>query len=233
MSVKFESTVKVFRGRKDENLETFWTKFEVVAEVNAWGGEEKARRVALFLDDDALLVYSRESADDRKDLEKIRKKLKSTFSISKAEAYQLFVEQKLRADEQVDAYSADLYRLANLAGYNAVDDTDAMVVEQFLRGLPREFARQVRLAMAGQQLKVSTCSARVNALRTTEREFSGQRHAVSAAARAEKPAGKNVMCFQCGELGHIRRTCPKKAGSGRQRQCFFCDGIGHVKKDLT
>ena len=131
----------------------------------------------------------------------------------------------------MDAYSADLYRLANLAGYNAVDDTDAMVVEQFLRGLPREFARQVRLAMAGQQLKVSTCSARVNALRTTEREFSGQRHAVSAAARAEKPAGKNVMCFQCGELGHIRRTCPKKAGSGRQPQCFFCDGIGHVKKD--
>ena len=84
MSVKFESTGEVFRGRKGENLETFWTKFEVVAEVNAWGGEEKARRVALFLDDDALLVYSRMSADDRKDLEKIRKKLKSTFSISKA-----------------------------------------------------------------------------------------------------------------------------------------------------
>ena len=36
-----------------------------MAEVNAWSWEEKARRVALFLDDDALLVYSRMSADDR------------------------------------------------------------------------------------------------------------------------------------------------------------------------
>ena len=58
-------------------------------------------------------------------------------------------------DEAVDAYIADLQRLAGLAGHDASDDKDPMLVEQLVCGLPAEFQRELRLAMAGKEYSVS------------------------------------------------------------------------------
>ena len=64
----------------------------------------------------------------------------------------------------MDAYVADLQRLLTLSGHQSSDD-DPIVVEKFIAGLPTDFARQLRLRMAGrtagdQQLHgVCSCAA--------------------------------------------------------------------------
>ena len=56
-------------------------------------------------------------------------------------------------DESVDAYVADLQRLASLCGHAVTGDDDAMVVAQLVSGLPSTFARELRLVMAGKDFR--------------------------------------------------------------------------------
>ena len=46
---------------------------------------------------------------------------------------------------------ADLKRLLQLSGHKQDGDSDAMVVEQMIAGLPPEVARQLRMTLAGKK----------------------------------------------------------------------------------
>ena len=50
-------------------------------------------------------------------------------------------------DESPDAYVADLQRLLELSGHQVDGDTDAVIVEQVIAGLPAEHARQLRMTL--------------------------------------------------------------------------------------
>ena len=64
-------------------------------------------------------------------------------------------------DETPDEYVADLPRLLALAGYATPnDDKDAIVVEQLLSGLPKNYAKELRLSCAGKEKTVFGCLAR-------------------------------------------------------------------------
>ena len=80
-------------------------------------------------------------------------------------AYQAFVVRKFRLDESPDAYMADVQRLLNLLDHEAMDeDTDPVLIEQFLVGLPSTFAKDMRMSWAREQLKVSACLTKLHAL---------------------------------------------------------------------
>ena len=171
-----------------------------------------------------------------------------SFSMTKSSAYDAFVGRKYRMDESVDAYVADLQRLASLCGHAVTGDDDAMVVVQLVSGLPSTFARELRLAMAGKDLKISACLDVIRALRSASTDIENQRvTSVSAAAAGgtavDSVLRKSVLCFRCGEVGNMRRNCPSanrtgkqqpgygRANSGRKMTCFFCDQEGHLKSD--
>ena len=161
----------------------------------------------------------------------------------------------MRVDEPVDAYVADLKHLLSLSGHVLTGDQDPVLLEQLLRGLPFEFARQIRLASADQRLSVSGCLAKIRALRATESD-SAQCKPVAAAvaansqSRDSQPVSSNVqsgkrsvICFRCNEVGHLRKNCPQKPSgqaasshsSGRTSTlplvCHFCDKQGHKKSE--
>ena len=60
-----------------------------------------------------------------------------------------------------------------------------------------------------------------------------------AAAVTSDSRAKSFLCFNCKEVGHIQRNCPKlRQSSGGNKparssppKCYFCDEIGHVKSD--
>ena len=253
MSMKLDNFLRVFRGNGDD-WEQFFEKFLVLASIQGWDTETKRMKsLPLFLDGDAFLVYSRLSATDRKVQGTVVSKMHESFCITKAQAYKCFTQRQLKVDEAVDAYIADLQRLAGQAGRDASDDKDPMVVEQIVCGLRAEFQRELRLAMAGKEYSVSGCTDLIRALRTaaTDARQSVQQPVAAAmpasSAQSSGTSTGNGVCFNCQEVGHIRRNCPRlqrgaplsgggPRSGGRQKgatqlSCYFCDGVGHVKAD--
>eukprot|EP00117_Sycon_ciliatum_P010277 scpid12682/ scgid5529/ len=190
---------------------------------------------SLFLDGGAFLVYEWLSDTDKADPDVVFGKLSSAFAVTKSQAYGLFVQRKLKPDESVDAYVADLQRLLGLSGHSATDDEDTVVIEQFISGLPVEFIQPLRMATAGKKLKVSECVEQVRALQATHADCTRSPMVVaSAAPGGNGGASRSVFCHQCHEPGHIQRNCPRRKRhhdrhGGGERTCFFCDKPGHVK----
>ena len=231
MSVKLEGFVKPYRGKSDESWENFWSKFSVLADVSGWTTDTDAmKRLPLFLEGDAFLVYSKMSANDKKDKSKVAAAMVKSFGVSKSVAYQQFTSRRLREDESVDAFVADLRQLLTRSGHTDTGEKDAMVIEQLLSGVPVDLAQQIRLSFAGKEMTVSGCADALRALISAK----SPSRSVTAAAKHG-----SVVCHKCGETGHIRRNCPQQrppskppVKSGKKPiVCFFCDQEGHARVD--
>ena len=248
-SICMDSYLRPFRGKGDD-FNTFWDKFEVLAGIQGWStDEDKMKRFPLFVEGDAFLVLMKMAAADRKDPAKVKEKMTSAFAVTASMAYSLFTSRKLRTDESVDTYVADLQRLLETAGHRVADaEKDRVLLEQFISGLSLEYARQVRMALAGKTPTLSQCMGIVRALQATESGAAATREpSVTAAVGAasgggSSGSGNNVLCYHCKQVGHIRRNCPQKRAAaqtsgpsegkpGKSLTCFFCDGVGHTKKE--
>ena len=167
-------------------------------------------------------MLSRLADGDKKKTNNVKAKLEKVFGVSKAQACKLFMARRLRQDESVTTYAADLERLAALAGHSVTAD-DAIVVEQLITGLPGDFAHQVRLSFAGEDIKMSALIEKVRALCVSSSDANSARN------------GTRYYWHHCHEVGRIRRFCPKRkghhgAGSGMpvsRTVCFFCEKPGH------
>ena len=250
--LKVDGFMKSFGGRRDESFDDFWLKFSVLSDVNGWDTDAKRmQRLPLFLDGDALLVFSKMDTNDKKDQGKVSKLLKKSFTVSGGEAYKLFTSRKLLVDESPEAYVSDLQRLLTASGHKVTGDKDAIVVEQLLTGLPFDYAKEIRLTSAGKELTVTDCVDKLRALSLVK--SAGQPMGVSGAVMPGAGGKKSgVLCHHCGEPGHIRRNCPQRRsgthGNGSTKftgskssgqkvvarsdvACFFCEQKGHYQQD--
>ena len=231
MSLKVDSFLKPFRGTSSEDFDVFWQKFSVLAKIQKWSDDAAMLlHLPLFLEGDAFLVFSKMADDDRKTMKEVEAKFREAFSCTPAAAYRQFVGRRLKPDESVDAYVADVQRLLALSGHQQSSDDDPVVVEQFIAGLPTEFARQLRLNKVGKKLAISNCMEYVRVLRATSQDV---RASVgigeTVVAAVNEPSTKKILCFHCHEVGHMRKNCPKRKRGGLA--CFFCEQPGHVRSD--
>ena len=221
---KLDGFLRPHRGSGDD-WEQLWSKFTVLAEVSGWDTESKMMaRFPLFIEGPAFLVFSKMAEGDKKKKEKVQELMLTSFSLSKADAYCAFQQRLLRVDETPDDYVADLRRLLALAGYATPnDDKDAIVVEQLLSGLPKHYAKELRLSCAGKEKTVSGCWELVRALREGDgHSHAGQAMIAAAAAAAAAAAGSSggngpvrslqsgVVCHFCRKTGHVRKHCPER-----------------------
>ena len=88
--------------------------------------------VPLRLTGGAFAVYQQLSDSKKKDIEKVKGALYSAFVVDQFTAYELFVARRLKRDEVVDVYLADLRRLSSM--YGGVSDTALLCA--FVAGLP-------------------------------------------------------------------------------------------------
>ena len=238
MSFKLDGFLRPYRGKEDD-LSAFWSKFLVLAAANSWDTEEKkATHLPLLLDKAAYQVFDALSDDNKKKPDEIKAALSQAFAMSAAEAYRSFTARVMRRGESVDAYVAELKRLLVLSKHKiADDDKDPMLMEQMIRGLPRDFSREVRIQCSGNDMTITDIMTRVRAMAVDD-----------DGGASSRPVAAVVECHNCHGFGHMRKDCPNKgAGSGKgssprqegQRsgnasrgpKCFRCKEYGHIRRN--
>ena len=194
MSLKVDGFVKPFKGKHDD-WDMFWVKFQVIGECSGWDTEEKLMtRLPLFLESDALLVYSEMPTDDKKDKAKVVNVMKKTFGVSPGDAYRQFSSRRYRLDETPEAYGADLRRLLSAAGHSGDGDDNAVIIEQLLAGLPVHLERQIRLLCAGVKFAVPDIVSKIHALAVVDSSRPDTGMAAAASGSAAPRGGSSSGC---------------------------------------
>jgi len=243
MAGKLDGFLRPYRGGMDD-LDSFWKKIEVVAGLQKWNSAElQAANLPLFLEGEAFSIWSELSSDDQKDPSIVRTRMIEAFGITAAQAYRQFAQRCLRANEAIENYAAGLKRLLVLSGLTVSDDgKNRVLIEQFITGLPADFARQLRLS--GKTNTIHECVDFVRMLRSAERAFGQTTSETTAAVRSFVPGAalhsndqagsrRSVLCFRCNETGHIARYCPSSQRLQTTVQCYFCEEEGHVMRDCV
>ena len=188
--------------------------------------------VLLRLTGDAFAVYQQLSDSEKKDIEKVTGALYSAFAVDQFTAYELFMARRLKSDEVVDVYLADLRRLSSLFG--GVSDTALSCA--FVAGLP-DIVRQ--LLRAGIRLEAMKLDQVLDRARVLLREES------SAAAAAQLRWGvtrsrdnpltrrQDFTCYNYGLTNHLARDClmqriRRRGDHSGWIACHHCREVGHI-----
>ena len=188
--------------------------------------------VPLRLTGGAFAVYQQLNDSEKRDIEKVKSALYSAFAVDQFAAYELFMARRLKRDEVVDVYLADLRRLSSLFG--GVSDTALSCA--FIAGLPDTVRHLLR---AGTRLEAMKLEQVLERARLLLREESST--AAAARSRWDATSSRDTLltrkqdftCYNCGMPNHLARDClmqgPRRRGDRSGRIiCYQCKEVGHI-----
>jgi len=231
----FSFSISNYNGNGDIVL--WMKKVKLVAKLKGIKG--LAHLIALHLEGDAFSVYEEMEEKDKEDSEKIETALRTAFEIDRYTAYERLQQRRWIPGEKADVYLTDLRRLAKLA---CIEDEE-VIRGAFIVGLPTDVSQLLRAAARTAEMSLSVLcgKARIMLSQRTQDvaqdfaaaavftpEFAGACHAPNDSRRCCNCGGKHlakncerrarspIVCWKCGETGHIARRCyGKNMGNDR------------------
>ena len=131
--------VKVFSGKKDEDIDEWFIKFEIAAVAKGWSLKKKVERLPCYLDSHAFTTYLSANDEVKKDYDKLKTYLCDRYRPSNPFGFwrTQFRARKQAVSEPVISYADGLQaivtKLRTYAPKNAV--TDVELKEVFVQGL--------------------------------------------------------------------------------------------------
>ena len=168
--------------------------------------------VPMRLSGGAYAVYQQLSEEKRADFACIKDVLYTAFALSPVMAYKQFAARRLRPEETVDVYLAELRKLATQFG----GMTEQGLVCAFIDGLPEHAENLLQATTRVDDLPISEILARARAI--LKDSLTGTESAAAAAqllGRQEKGVTALRRCYVCQEPNHMARDCPRWRGSPR------------------
>ena len=213
MAAKLSELIKCYENSSEGDLSVWADKLELVARLQKIS--DLTTFLPLFLAGDAFAVYKKLTDEVKGDYGKLKKALLAAFSVSNYSAYEQLRMRTLQEGKTVDVFLADLRRIVALIGQA---DAEPLLKCAFMAGLPNEVATQLKSLAAAEDLGLTDLVTRARLMVSTT--ASGQISMCAAAQRSAEQRNsrsngkgqsnkREIRCYNCNELGHIRRQCPQ------------------------
>ena len=215
--------------------ESYLAQFNIIADMNAWGDQEKAAFLASSLTGTALNVLSNLPPERRHNFESLVKALDSRYgNAHRTELARARFKNRIKQkDESLPALAEDIERLARLSYPDAPESiTDTLARDQFVDALPDEDmrlrlkqerpqtlqrAQEIALELESFQLANRQTRARVRAVQVESKEDKSQglprksdpKKDDKEEGDKEKPAEQNLSMAMLEMMARLERTTRK------------------------
>ena len=208
---------------------------ELIAKMT--GVKDLACLIPIYLKGGARAVYAQMSDEDKKDAEKIKKRLKEAFCCSAFLAYKKLISSTWKG-EPVCTYVNELRHLANLSGFEE-SAAEKLVKLAFITGFPDSISIALKQFDSSNELGTDVVVARAQIIVENGAVQAGSSGEIGAVASG----GPVVLSSEVGAVALSRRHEPPRRQETGLRggragfrpgprpgvRCFNCNGPHYVR----
>jgi hypothetical protein len=224
--VKIQMKAPQFDGKTSWN--NYHRQFEAAARANRWSDTEKALALTLALREDATNILQKLNSQEQEDYNVLVKHLELRYGQTHLEhVYHSQLKSRIqKSNESLQEFEADVARLVRLA-YPATPENviERLAVQAFLDGLRDHEMRQALILARPNKLvdalaralefeaakQSSRGTARVRSMDDSSVVATVDEAAVRKIFKELLSEKKQLRCWNCGKMGHVRSRCKEKA----------------------
>ncbi|XP_017484587.1 PREDICTED: uncharacterized protein LOC108373235, partial [Rhagoletis zephyria] len=217
-----EESIRNFDGTNSIAVEVWIEEFENQAELMRWSDFQRFLFAKKALKGIAKLFVASERGLNSWSVLKAALLSEFKSNVTSKQIHETLAQSKRGKNECVFEF---FYRLKDISARGHIDD-DAFV-QYVIDGIDTKTTNKTILYGSKDMREFKEKLKMYKIM--TEKEKCSAETPVRVQANAKREA-KELMCFNCGDKGHVSKNCDNKE---KGRKCFGCNSYGHIAKNCS